>query len=205
MSPYRRWTFRCRLRCLTAAHGHPARAPNHPPVHLPRLCRLCAICRIAWWSCTWATWSSRAAPSRSSRRPITPTPKPCCRPCPLLIRGSKRSAVSSSMAIFPPRCNPPSGCPFQTRCPRKAQVEGDLCETTTAPHAHPSRTVIQIKCHLAHKPSSMRWRPSSRPTPSLSGEPQDVAAADASCAPGRLKAGGLVIRRVRRALGIGKT
>jgi peptide/nickel transport system ATP-binding protein len=49
---------------------------------------------------------------------------------------------------IPSALNPPSGCPFQTRCPRKAQVEGDLCETTIPP----MRTLSdghQVKCHLA--------------------------------------------------------
>ncbi len=49
---------------------------------------------------------------------------------------------------IPSALNPPSGCPFQTRCPRKAQVEGDLCETTLPP----MRTLSdghQVKCHLA--------------------------------------------------------
>ena len=49
---------------------------------------------------------------------------------------------------IPSALNPPSGCPFQTHCPRKAQVEGDLCETTLPP----MRTLSdghQVKCHLA--------------------------------------------------------
>ena len=49
---------------------------------------------------------------------------------------------------IPSAMNPPPGCPFQTRCPRKAQVPGNLCETEVPPvrllaQGH------QIKCHLA--------------------------------------------------------
>ncbi len=48
---------------------------------------------------------------------------------------------------IPSAMNPPSGCPFQTRCPRKVQVPGDLCEREVPPmrdfNGH------QIKCHLS--------------------------------------------------------
>ncbi|MEM8871437.1 MAG: ABC transporter ATP-binding protein [Pseudomonadota bacterium] len=49
---------------------------------------------------------------------------------------------------IPSAMNPPSGCPFQTRCPRKKNVAGSLCETELPP----MRTLAdghQIKCHLS--------------------------------------------------------
>ena len=49
---------------------------------------------------------------------------------------------------IPSAMNPPSGCPFQTRCPRKHQVEGDICEREV-----PAMKVLSsghsIKCHLS--------------------------------------------------------
>ena len=48
---------------------------------------------------------------------------------------------------IPSAVNPPSGCPFQTRCPRKAQVGGDLCEREVPPMRElgPGH---RVKCHL---------------------------------------------------------
>ncbi|EPX86078.1 oligopeptide/dipeptide ABC transporter [Rubellimicrobium thermophilum DSM 16684] len=56
---------------------------------------------------------------------------------------------------IPSAMNPPPGCPFQTRCPRKAQVPsrdgieppGTLCETVVPPlrRLAPGH---QVKCHL---------------------------------------------------------
>lgn len=49
---------------------------------------------------------------------------------------------------IPSAMNPPTGCPFQTRCPRKHQVEGDICEREV-----PAMKVLSsghsIKCHLS--------------------------------------------------------
>lgn len=97
---------------------------------------------------------------------------------------------------IPSALNPPSGCPFQTRCPRKAQVEGDLCETTIPP----MRTLAdshQIKCHLAQ--SILDEMEAVIQIDAISeGEPQDVAAEDA--ASGTAKGG--LVNRAKRALGI---
>ncbi len=49
---------------------------------------------------------------------------------------------------IPSAMNPPSGCPFQTRCRWKSEVPGDLCEREVPP----MRQIAdghQIKCHLA--------------------------------------------------------
>lgn len=48
---------------------------------------------------------------------------------------------------IPSAVDPPPGCPFQTRCPRKAQVPGDLCEREVPPMRElaPGH---RVKCHL---------------------------------------------------------
>lgn len=49
---------------------------------------------------------------------------------------------------IPSAMNPPPGCPFQTRCPWKSRVPGDLCDREVPP----MRVLDgghQIKCHLA--------------------------------------------------------
>jgi len=49
---------------------------------------------------------------------------------------------------IPSAMNPPSGCPFQTRCPRKSQVGGDLCEREV-PAMKELSSGHSIKCHLS--------------------------------------------------------
>ncbi len=48
---------------------------------------------------------------------------------------------------IPSAMSPPKGCPFQTRCGHKGQVQGNLCEREVPP----ARMVAEghmIKCHL---------------------------------------------------------
>ncbi|MEL7262232.1 MAG: ABC transporter ATP-binding protein [Pseudomonadota bacterium] len=49
---------------------------------------------------------------------------------------------------IPSAMNPPSGCPFQTRCRWKSEVPGGLCEKEVPPVRHLAEG-HQIKCHLA--------------------------------------------------------
>jgi peptide/nickel transport system ATP-binding protein len=49
---------------------------------------------------------------------------------------------------IPSAMNPPSGCPFQTRCRWKSQVPDGLCDRDVPPVKHLS-TGHQIKCHLS--------------------------------------------------------
>jgi len=49
---------------------------------------------------------------------------------------------------IPSAMNPPSGCPFQTRCRWKKDVPGSLCETEIPP-IKTLDSGHQIKCHLA--------------------------------------------------------
>jgi peptide/nickel transport system ATP-binding protein len=48
---------------------------------------------------------------------------------------------------IPSAMNPPPGCPFQTRCPRKSQVPGNLCETEVPPMRRLAEG-HHFKCHL---------------------------------------------------------
>ncbi|GAA4117130.1 ABC transporter ATP-binding protein [Aminobacter aganoensis] len=48
---------------------------------------------------------------------------------------------------IPSAMNPPTGCPFQTRCRYKSQVPGNLCETQVPP-VRELGGGHQIKCHL---------------------------------------------------------
>ncbi len=49
---------------------------------------------------------------------------------------------------IPSAMNPPPGCPFQTRCPRKHQVPGNLCETELPPFRRLGPGHFSL-CHLA--------------------------------------------------------
>ena len=51
---------------------------------------------------------------------------------------------------IPSAMNPPSGCPFQTRCRWKSQVPGGLCETEV-PEVRTIQDGHQIKCHLSEE------------------------------------------------------
>ena len=48
----------------------------------------------------------------------------------------------------PSAMNPPSGCPFQTRCRWKAQADSALCESEIPP-IRDLGDGHQVKCHLA--------------------------------------------------------
>ncbi len=49
---------------------------------------------------------------------------------------------------IPSAMNPPSGCPFQTRCGWKSQVPGNLCDTEVPP-VRILEGNHQVKCHLS--------------------------------------------------------
>ena len=49
---------------------------------------------------------------------------------------------------IPSAVNPPSGCPFQTRCHYKKHVKDNLCETQV-PEVRTLKSGNQIKCHLS--------------------------------------------------------
>ncbi|MDE4189925.1 ABC transporter ATP-binding protein [Phaeobacter gallaeciensis] len=49
---------------------------------------------------------------------------------------------------IPSAMNPPSGCPFQTRCRWKSEVPGGLCEREVPP-VRDMQGAHQIKCHLS--------------------------------------------------------
>jgi len=51
---------------------------------------------------------------------------------------------------IPSAVNPPSGCPFQTRCSYKSDVKGNLCETTL-PETRTLKNGHQVKCHLSDR------------------------------------------------------
>jgi peptide/nickel transport system ATP-binding protein len=49
---------------------------------------------------------------------------------------------------IPSAMNPPSGCPFQTRCRWKTEVANNLCDTEVPPTRQLEKG-HEIKCHLA--------------------------------------------------------
>ncbi|MEQ6247902.1 ABC transporter ATP-binding protein [Sulfitobacter sp. HNIBRBA3233] len=51
---------------------------------------------------------------------------------------------------IPSAMNPPSGCPFQTRCGWKSKVPGNLCETEVPP-MRKMADGHQVKCHLSQE------------------------------------------------------
>jgi peptide/nickel transport system ATP-binding protein len=51
---------------------------------------------------------------------------------------------------IPSAMDPPPGCPFQTRCRFKDQVDGGLCEKEVPPF-RTIKTGHQIKCHLSQQ------------------------------------------------------
>jgi peptide/nickel transport system ATP-binding protein len=51
---------------------------------------------------------------------------------------------------IPSAVDPPPGCPFQTRCPRKSQVPGNLCETEVPPMRELGPGHL-VKCHLSQE------------------------------------------------------
>ena len=51
---------------------------------------------------------------------------------------------------IPSAMNPPPGCPFQTRCPHKSEVPGNLCDTEMPPMRNLGAGHI-VKCHLAQE------------------------------------------------------
>ncbi|MCY3983485.1 MAG: ABC transporter ATP-binding protein [Roseovarius sp.] len=55
---------------------------------------------------------------------------------------------------IPSAMNPPSGCPFQTRCRWKSEVPGALCEKEVPPMRELSNR-HQIKCHLPEETLSL--------------------------------------------------
>jgi len=55
---------------------------------------------------------------------------------------------------IPSAMNPPSGCPFQTRCPHKAKVPNSLCEAEL-PAIREVADGHQIQCHLSDEQLAM--------------------------------------------------
>ena len=107
------------------------------------------------------SWS-RARPTRSSRRPTTPIPRRCSPPSRSPTPRSEEA--HRARGRHPLAVNPPPGCPFQTRCPRKL---GKICETEAPPVREFGRG-HKIACHIepgrprAHGPGDRDPRPRRR-------------------------------------------
>ena len=90
---------------------------------------------------------------------------------------------------IPSALNPPSGCPFQTRCPRKIQVPGDLCEREVPPQRKLGNG-HEIKCHLSQEVLDSiepvivlgEKKSSAKKTTSKTGKPKKLVSKKASSA-----------------------
>ncbi len=108
-------------------------------------CMWCAICRIASrCSISGGSWRSDARPKCSTGRSIR-IPRRCCRRCHrsmgTLAPRVERIRLSGDL---PSAANPPSGCVFNTRCPRKL---GAICEEQEPPYADAGGG-HRIRCHI---------------------------------------------------------
>ena len=90
--------------------------------------------------------SPRSGPGRSrrSRRRGIPTPRRSCRRVPVPIP-MRRSIRSGSKVPVPIAANPPSGCPFHTRCPRKSGCSGLQAAGAAGCGATTTATIV---CHI---------------------------------------------------------
>ena len=114
-----------------APDGHPAQAPHDDALHQPRprLVRYLAdrvmvmylghVVEIGTTDQVFGPPYHPYTEALLSAVPIADT--------------SRGEAAHRAEGDIPSAMNPPPGCPFQTRCPRKAQVPGNLCETEVPP------------------------------------------------------------------------
>lgn len=89
-------------------------------------------------------------------------------------RSDPTAALRPAPAGDPPSAlDPPSGCPFHTRCPRRAEVPGRLCADRLPPLAEVAPGHA-IRCHLSpeelrKQPPDEERRPAAPLTPSCRG------------------------------------